>query len=589
VVDDEEMIRWSLGEFLQRRGDEYELAQDGPEALDILRGNEFDILLTDLSMPKMHGLELVREARALRPQMVSMVLTGLGAREDVIGAIKEQVFDFIDKPIQDYTEFSLALERAGRQARLVRERDQLLKDLKNKNSKLEMSLAQLNEAYARLSRQEGFLEEDLRQAQRMHQRLLPRRFPDIAGLDFYGYFAPCARLGGDFFDVFPLGGERQLVGFYLADVAGHGVGAAMITVIVRELIHAHGMMHPESDLFEKPAETLKYINQGLLEENFEPPILVTMAYGVVDPSTGDVEIACAGHPEPLLITGKAHYTFAPASGPVLGIQTASPYRLARFRLDADNYFLLYSDGVSDARNALGEVLGDRKMAAAGTECFGGKMPAIGRHLEDALKHHQGTVALEDDQTFLAIGRMEKADEESVKQSLPSVHVVHPRHADMRQRAAIPAAVEVGWKDGTCVLALTGKATWRQAKLLCRTATEAGERGAKRMFLDLSRCQYLDSTLLGVLYQNADTWKIFGAQPELRGLFQEMGIVDHLDFSDTPPPQARMEARKDMIPPVLDRKLMLSAHESLASLSDENRERFGKVVDALRNESGEPFG
>ena len=380
VVDDEEMIRWALGEFLQRRGDEYELAGSGPEALEILRERDFDILLSDLAMPEMHGIELIREARALRPQMVAVVLTGYGSREDIMAAMKERVFEFVDKPIRDYSEFSLTLERAGRQSRLVRERDNLLEDLQRKNLRLEVSLAQLNEAYARLSRQDKYLEEDLRQAQRMHQRLLPRRFPEIDGLNFYGYFSPCARLGGDFFDVLPLGGERNLVGLYLADVAGHGVGAAMVTVIVRELIHAHKMLHPDSDLFENPIETIKFINKGLLEEEFEPPILVTMAYVVVDPSTGAVEVACGGHPEPLLVTAPDRYTYAPCSGPVLGIQTEVQYRTARFQLEPGNCFLLYSDGITDARNAHGDAMGDIALGRSVAGAYGGDATALGQNL-----------------------------------------------------------------------------------------------------------------------------------------------------------------------------------------------------------------
>ncbi|HUT23070.1 MAG TPA: response regulator, partial [Sumerlaeia bacterium] len=236
VVDDDELVRLSLAEILKVRGENCVLASSGEEALRLLgkreadRGDPFDVLISDLSMPGMDGLELIRRAKNIDPQLVCLVLSGFGTRDNIMAAIKEGVFDFIEKPLPDFPTFSMILDRARDRVRLIGERAGLLADLKRQNEKLEISLSQLNDAYEHLQRQEETIERDLRQAQHMQQRLLPSAFPRVGRIGMFGHYSPCERMGGDFFGIVALGEDRAAV--YIADVAGHGVGAAMVTLII---------------------------------------------------------------------------------------------------------------------------------------------------------------------------------------------------------------------------------------------------------------------------------------------------------------------------------------------------------------------
>ena len=78
VVDDDETVRLFLEKLLKRRDDDCTLARSGPEALDILQKQQFDVMITDLYMPEMNGLELIKQSRSIAPRLVSIVLTGLG-------------------------------------------------------------------------------------------------------------------------------------------------------------------------------------------------------------------------------------------------------------------------------------------------------------------------------------------------------------------------------------------------------------------------------------------------------------------------------------------------------------------------------
>jgi serine phosphatase RsbU (regulator of sigma subunit) len=432
VVDDDDMIRLAVTQVLRRDGCLCSQAADGLEALEALQDQDFEVLLTDLSMPRMDGLTLLKAAQKVRPHIVTIVLSGMGSRDDVKAALQQGAFDFLDKPIPEIAVLSLAVKRAGDRSLLTRQRDQLLADLRHKNTELEVSLQQLKDAYARLQYQECILESDLQQAQRIHNRLLPAEFPHIPGLDFFGYYSPCERMGGDFFGVVPLPDEK--VALYLADVAGHGVGAAMVTVVIRELIHAHLMLHPDSDVFHHPPSALEFIHKGLLEEQFDPPILVTMAYAVVDSRAGHVTAGCAGHPPPILVTGPGKTTFLPAHGPVLGINVPAQYIMARFDLNPGDLIVLYSDGLSEARNLAGEEIGEWRLAREISRSHGQAAWKVGQALEKTLRDYQQHASPEDDETFLVIRRCPfGGGEETVGHPLeplhPQVHIVeHTIHA-----------------------------------------------------------------------------------------------------------------------------------------------------------------
>jgi len=166
IAEDERPLRALLFEELQERGREIRLAANGLEALDLLKEEEFDLLITDIKMPGMSGIELLKEAKRLQPHLLVIIITGYATLESAIEALKEGAYDYIRKPFS-LEELKVSVDNACARILLERENQRLLEDLKKAYERLkEVStsprggdlLSEL-ERLARL-RQEGFLEEE---------------------------------------------------------------------------------------------------------------------------------------------------------------------------------------------------------------------------------------------------------------------------------------------------------------------------------------------------------------------------------------------------------------------------------------------
>ncbi len=583
VVDDEETIRSLMDVYIKGLGHRYRIAAHGMEALEALEEADFDIMITDLNMPVINGLELIRRARMIRPEMVSILLTGVGTRQDTIAALKEGVYDYLEKPISHLSILKMAIDRAGTQARLIRERNQLLEDLRQKNKKLEINFKNLNEAYERLLRQEEALTSDLRQAQRMQQSMLPRDFPRMAGFGFYGYYCPCERLGGDFFDVLPIDENRMAI--YLADVAGHGVRAAMTTVIIRELLHAEQLLHPDQSIYSRPADVLQMLNQALLEEHLDENLHVTMGYLVIDGAAGRIVYSSAGHPPPAICTGGAKLTYPRPKGPALTMEANPRYEALEFYLAPGDTMLLFSDGLTEARNAQGEDFTTARLQNMAHLCHTLKVIEAGGALEKALAKHLRHMAPADDVSYVMIRRL--TAEEEADGALHSAVKVVSVDATRAPDPTEPDGLSVGWSDGALVAQLCGHATWQYAHTLREIIQIGLDKGANGIYLDLSQTRSLDSTMLGFLNQSAGALLLCQPSDKIYAAFQEVGIADKLHILCEPAPETHLRpVGSREIRQTDQARLILSAHESLAEMTPENQQKFGPVINLLREQTKE---
>ncbi len=169
IAEDERAFRVLLSEELQEENRIVKAASDGLEALDLLKEEEFDILITDLKMPKMGGIELLKEAKKIRPDLLVIVITGYASLETAILALKEGAYDYIRKPFS-LEELKVSVNNACTRILLERENKRLLEDLKKAYQRLKevvapekkdgsLSLLDELERLARL-RKEGFLDEE---------------------------------------------------------------------------------------------------------------------------------------------------------------------------------------------------------------------------------------------------------------------------------------------------------------------------------------------------------------------------------------------------------------------------------------------
>jgi CheY-like chemotaxis protein len=133
VVDDDEAFCEMMARHLRRKGFQVESAKDGLDAVQILRSSgPFCVMVTDLMMPGLSGLELLRSARKLDPLIEVIVITASGSIEMAISALREDgAFDYLTKPLEMITELSLAVERAASHREMKLEREAIKGSLVN--------------------------------------------------------------------------------------------------------------------------------------------------------------------------------------------------------------------------------------------------------------------------------------------------------------------------------------------------------------------------------------------------------------------------------------------------------------------------
>ncbi len=239
------------------------------------------------------------------------------------------------------------------------------------------------------------IEAEVRLIAQIQRSLLPRELPAAPGLSIAVHYATSTLAGGDYYDFFPL--EDGRLGVLVADASGHGPAAAVLMAMTRAIVHHH------REALAEPAPLLEAANReaatNLLLHHF-----VTACYLLVDPRTGRVEFATAGHPLPLLrraSDGRVEECGA-CDGPPLGIVEGARYRPQAATLAPGDAVLLYTDGLTEARHGGVELLGEEAVQTCLAEC--GHLPAQGivDHLAARVRAHLHGEAPDDDVTILAI-------------------------------------------------------------------------------------------------------------------------------------------------------------------------------------------
>jgi DNA-binding NtrC family response regulator len=120
IVEDKESLRRVLAETLEMEGYSVMQATDGEEAIRRISGERFDLILTDLKLPKKDGLEVLRAAKENCPSAEVVVMTAYGTIDNAVQAMKEGAYDFLAKPV-DTNYLLMLIERALERQRLWKE------------------------------------------------------------------------------------------------------------------------------------------------------------------------------------------------------------------------------------------------------------------------------------------------------------------------------------------------------------------------------------------------------------------------------------------------------------------------------------
>jgi len=217
---------------------------------------------------------------------------------------------------------------------------------------LKEHIRQLTETTAIKERMAG----ELSVAHDMQMSILPRTLPALPGVEAAGYCIPAREVGGDFYDVRLLADGAMF--FIIGDVSGKGVPAALYMAITVTL--ARSGTHDSCN----PADLLELINRELCQGN-EACMFATILCGVIDPASGMVRLANAGHTPPVIkgADGSVRFYHA-APGLVAGYLEEFVFVEEQLQLTAGDTLFLYTDGVTEAMNEAGELFGDERLLAA---------------------------------------------------------------------------------------------------------------------------------------------------------------------------------------------------------------------------------
>ena len=247
-------------------------------------------------------------------------------------------------------------------------------------------------------REEAFakakIDEELRTAYKIQRRLLPDALPEIEGYRFAGANRPCKTVSGDYYDVVVRPDGR--IYFVIADVSGKGITAALIMSSVATAFAIFTRTDPT------PADLLREINATLAPKT-APSKFVTMVAGVLDPATGVVSFANAGHVSPLFVS-KNGVGVMGSTDMVVGILPNAQYRNQTLTLDRGDSLVLFTDGVTEAENIAEEQLGLDPISEMLLTMHNLEAEAILDRIDTHVHEYIGEVPAGDDVTMLAMTR-----------------------------------------------------------------------------------------------------------------------------------------------------------------------------------------
>ena len=310
----------------------------GNETIDVLkREDDIAVILLDVVMETDDaGLQVIERIRnELNNKMMRIILrTGQPGQ-----APEEKVL--IDYDINDYKNKSELTSRKLRSSIITSLRSYIsIKKINELNTTLERKVV---ERTAELAASLEIIEKDEEAGKKIQFKLLPQNNTYIENINFVREIFPSLYLSGDFVDYFRI--NDQYIGFYIADVSGHGASSAFITVYLKTMISGFigSYNHNNVNLILKPDQLLNVINQTLIKEDLGK--YLTIFYGLIDLNTDTLHFSTGGQfPFPIFIDENER-KFLEIKGPPVGLLKIAKYKKDSIQLPKNFSIVFMSDGI----------------------------------------------------------------------------------------------------------------------------------------------------------------------------------------------------------------------------------------------------
>ena len=380
-VDDELDLELLLTQYFRRkiRKGEYEFyfAHNGIEALQkMLEHPDIDIVLSDINMPEMDGLTLLKKLNDRHnPALKVIMVSAYGEMSNIRTAMNNGAFDFAMKPI-DLDDLQVTIDKAISEIAFIKqtqkEHGQLV-DIKS----------------------------DLALAAEIQLAILPQKFPPFGDLkdtvDVYASMKPAKDVGGDFYDITRI--DNDHIGLTMADVSGKGVPAAMFMAVSHTLLRLAGKKKL------KPEEVITESNNVLATESFDN-MFVTLFYAILNVRTGEMQYVNAGHNPPYILHKDGTLDTLPTSKNIcLGVIEDYSYTSDSLTLQKGDCLVTFTDGVTEACSTSDELFGENRLEALLPTLAGQSARGILDNVINAVRTHAEGAEQSDDITVLVAKRL----------------------------------------------------------------------------------------------------------------------------------------------------------------------------------------
>lgn len=380
VINDEDEIRELISLFLTQSGYETSEAVDGPQGLEKSVKERPDLILLDVLMPGMDGYQVCEKLKQdpATKDIPVIFLSSLSDPRDKIKGLEVGGVDFIT--------------RAGDRGELIaRVRTHL------KLSALSRELKDRNQL---LMQKQKHLDEDLEAAAAIQRSLLPEPKMRFQSLDLAWECSPCDQIGGDIFNAIPID-DRHTV-FYIIDVSGHGVPAAMVSVSVSQQLHtlANDFKRNLSQEVVTPQKVLQGLDKEFPLERFNK--FFSIFYLVHDSVENSICYSNGGHPPAVLFNAKNPIRALNKGGTVIGVNEGIPFEQETVKLEPNDKIVMYTDGVVEFENAKHEFFGTSRLYKILDEMKSNSIKSIIEAINASLAQYGQGVKQQDDISILGI-------------------------------------------------------------------------------------------------------------------------------------------------------------------------------------------
>jgi serine phosphatase RsbU (regulator of sigma subunit) len=341
-------------------------ASDGEEGLALAKDRLPDLILLDIMMPKMDGIEVCRHLRAdsALPFMPIIMVTAKTDSKDVVAGLEAGADEYLTKPV----------DHAALVARVK-------------------SMLRIKSLHDTVLEQSAELQAQLETATKVQSLFWPD-IPELTGgSHIWATAVPAAYVSGDLYDVIPLQDGSLLA--YVADVSDKGVPAALVMAALSTRIRSEARNQYEIDTL------LETVNNRLHSLTSEEGFFATIVLARFWADSGKMQLALAGHLQPLWIAESGLGNLPQINGISLGITPDVRYEKKEILLSPGESILFFSDGVIEAENEDKELFGNERLVEFIKDA---KSPPRGKGLLDFISNWRGNSSASDDLTILEIWR-----------------------------------------------------------------------------------------------------------------------------------------------------------------------------------------